>query len=60
MGCTVGVPQREGAVGATCTLMNLTVSAEVAAVDVAIERGADLRAVECRVEGRLQAIGSIR
>ena len=34
--------------------------AEVAAVDVAIERGADLRAVECRVEGRLQAIGCVR
>ena len=59
MGCTVGVPQREGAVGATCTLMNLSVGAEVAAVDVAIERGADLRAVECRVEGRLQAVGCV-
>ena len=39
--------------------MDLTVSAEVAAVDVAIECGADLCAVECRVEGRLQAIGGV-
>ena len=59
MSCSVSIPKREGAVGRTLALMHLAVCSEVAPIDVAVERGADLRTIECRVEGRLQAVGGI-
>ena len=56
---TVGIPEREGAVGRTLALMHLAVCSEVAPINVAVERGADLRTIECRVEGRLQAVRGV-